>query len=137
MMLKLKTGQVAGYNEGQDPLIYLVSTAQAVESAGLDFVYSDGHGLAMFTEWFEELDCLDAVDWAVVNLRYWTDTINDMDCQRKKQAEFLVHQCCPWTLIQEIVVIDVAMKQRVDSIQAAFPATQRRVVRVDRNWYYW
>jgi hypothetical protein len=136
-MLNLKTGRVEGYSEGQEPLIYLVSSAQAIEEARIKFVYSDGHGLATFTDWFDDLDKLDAVDWTVVNLRYWTDNINDMDRQRKKQAEFLVHQCCPWSLIQEIVVIDSTMRQRVETIQAAFPADQRRVVRVDRNWYYW
>ncbi len=137
MMLNLKTGRVEDYNEGQEPLIYLVSSAQAIEESGIKFVYSDGHGLATFTDWFDDLDKLDAVDWTVVNLRYWTDSINDMDRQRKKQAEFLVHQCCPWSLIQEIVVIDSTMRQHVETIQAAFPADQRRVVRVDRNWYYW
>ena len=136
MMLNLKTGRVEGYNEGQEPLIYLVSSAQAIEEAGIKFVYSDGHGLATFTEWFDDLDKLDAVDWTVVNLRYWTDNINDMDRQRKKQAEFLVHQCCPWSLIQEIVVIDSTMQQRVESILAGFPKEQRRVVRIDRDWYY-
>lgn len=137
MMLNLKTDRVEGYNEGQEPLIYLVSSAQAIEEAGIEFVYSDGHGLATFTDWFDDLDKLDAVDWTVVNLRYWKDDINDMDRQRKKQAEFLVHQCCPWSLIQEIVVIDSTMQQRVDSILAAFPKGQRRVVRIDRDWYYW
>lgn len=72
-----------------------------------------------------------------MNLRYWKDDINDMDRQRKKQAEFLVHQYCPWSLIQEIVVIDSPMQQRVESILAAFPKEQRRVVRIDRDWYYW
>jgi len=136
MMFKLKTGRVAGYNEGQEPLIYLVSSAQAVEAAGLEFVFSDGHGLARFTDWFDDLGRLDAVDWGVVNRRYWTDDVNDMDRQRKKQAEFLVYQCCPWSLIQEIVVIDSAMAQRVQAIQAAFPVAQRSVVTIKRAWYY-
>lgn len=30
MFLQLKTGQVAGYNEGQEPLIYLATTCQRV-----------------------------------------------------------------------------------------------------------
>lgn len=137
MLLNLKTGRVEGYSEGQDPLVYLVSSAQAVEAAGIRFVFSDGHGLVTFSQWFDNLDELDAVDWTLVNERYWTDSIDDMDRKRKKQAEFLVHQCCPWSLIHEIVVIDVRMKQRVETILAAFPADQRRVVRVDRNWYYW
>ena len=137
MMLKLKTGRVPGYTEGQQPLIYLVSSVQAVEAAGLKFAFSDGHGLAGFTAWFDDLGQLDAVDWQVVYLRYWRDDLSDMDRERKKQAEFLVHQCCPWSLIHEIVVIDSTTQQRVETIQAGFPAGQRRVVRIDRNWYYW
>jgi hypothetical protein len=136
MMLKLKTGQVAGYNEGQKPLIYLVSTAQAVEAAGLEFVFSDGHGLARFTDWFDDLVRLNAVDWTMVNQRYWADKLEDMDRQRRKQAEFLVYGCCPWELIREIIVVNSEMKQRVDLIQAAFPASQRRVVTVNGGWYY-
>lgn len=137
MMLNLETGRVGGYSEGQEPLIYLLSSAQAIGAAGLDFVFSDGHGLATITEWFDELGRLDAVDWTMVNQRYWKDTIDVMDRQRKKQAEFLVYQCCPWSLIQEIVVIDSTMQQRVETIQAAFPVPQRRVVTVKREWYYW
>ena len=137
MMLNLKTGRVEGYNEGQEPLIYLVSTVQAVQTAGLGFVFSDGHGLARITDWFDQIDRLDAVDWEMINQRYWTDNINDMDRQRRKQAEFLVHEYCPWTLIQELVVIDSTMQQRVETVQAGFRADQRRVVRIDRSWYYW
>jgi hypothetical protein len=136
MMLNLKTGRVEGYNEGQEPLIYLVSSAQAIEEAGIKFVYSDGHGLASYTEWFDDLSELGKVDWSVVYQRYWKGDINDMDRQRKKQAEFLVHRYCPWSLIQEIAVIDTAMQQRVEAVQTAFPEGHRRVVRVDRTWYY-
>jgi ssDNA thymidine ADP-ribosyltransferase, DarT len=136
MMLNLKTGRVVGYSEGQNPLIYFASSVQAIQDAGCRFVFSDGHGLARITAWFDHLDQLDEVDWEMVNQRYWTDNINDMDRQRRKQAEFLVHQYCPWSLIQEIVVIDSTMQQRVVTIQAAFPAAHRRVVRVDRSWYY-
>lgn len=136
MMLKLKTGQVAGYNEGQEPLIHLVSTAQNIQSAGLDFVFSDGHGLARFTDWFNDLARLDAVDWAMVNQRYWADKLEDMDRQRRKQAEFLIFEFCPWELIQNIVVVNSTMKQRIESIQTAFPAAQRRVVMVNGGWYY-
>ncbi len=136
MMFKLKTGHVAGYAEGQEPLIYLVSTAQEVQAAGVDFVFSDGHGLARFTDWFDDLARLDAVDWTMVNQRYWADKLEDMDRQRRKQAEFLIYECCPWELIREIVVANATMKQRVESIQAAFSAAQRRVVTINGGWYY-
>jgi hypothetical protein len=136
MMFQLKTGWVQGYDEGQEPLIYFVSSAQAVVSAGIPFVYTDGHCLARFTAWFDNLAELDQVDWTVVNRRYWRDDINDMDRQRKKQAEFLVYRYCPWTLIDEIVVINTRIQQRVESIQVGFSPPQRKIVRVVREWYY-
>ncbi|MGA7578247.1 MAG: DUF4433 domain-containing protein [Desulfobaccales bacterium] len=138
MMLQLKTGQVEGYDEGQEPLIYLVSTAQAVRDAGLGFVFSDGHGIAAFTAWFDNLTDLDKVDWGMVYQRYWADNPRtDMDRQRRKQAEFLIHRFCPWALIQEIVVVNVATRSRVQAVMADFPPPLRRTVRIQKNWYYY
>lgn len=66
MMLQLKTGRIEGYNDGQEPLIYLVSTVQAVVDSGVDYVFSDGHGIAAYTEWYDDLSNLDKVDWNMV-----------------------------------------------------------------------
>ncbi len=43
-----------------------------------------------------------------------------MDRQRRKQAEFLIYQSCPWTLIQEIGVLNLRMKARVAEILKPF-----------------
>jgi hypothetical protein len=136
MMLNLKTGRVPGYTEGQEPLIYLVTTVQEIVAAGVPFVFSDGHGIATFTEWFEDVVDLDKVDWSMVGQRYWTDEPEDPDRQRRKQAEFLVHRSLPWTLIQEIAVIDRAREQAVLALLDAEGATHRPVVRIRRDWYY-
>jgi hypothetical protein len=136
MLLQLQTGQVEGYIEGQQPLIYLVSTAQTVRDAGLGFVFSDGHGIAIFTQWFDDLTKLDQVDWRAVQARYWADTPQNMDRQRRKQAEFLIHRFCPWDLIQEIAVVNVTVRDRVTAILADFPSEHRRPVRTKSNWYY-
>ena len=136
MLLNLKTGRVEDYTEGQAPLIYLVSTAQAISGAGLPFAFSDGHGLATFSGWYDNLSRLEEVDWDVVYERYWADTNEDPDRKRKKQAEFLVHDFCPWQLIQEIVVINNSVKQRVEQEMQRFPKSMRPPVRVDSSWYY-
>lgn len=135
MLLQLHTGRVEGYEEKQTPLIYLISTAQAV-SASAQFVFSDGHGIASFTGWKDDLALLDEVDWIAVNSRYWADTVDDPDRQRRKQAEFLVHRTCPWALIQEIAVLNDNMKMRVEEILAAFPPPVRRPVRIRPSLYY-
>lgn len=136
MLLQLKTGQVVGYGEGQEPLIYLVSSCQAVQAAGAGFAFSDGHGLAGFTEWFDDLAHLDKVDWDMVYQRYWADSPEDMDRQRRKQAEFLVHRFCPWSLIQEIGVLGQATAARVEAILGGHAPAMRRPVLVRPEWYY-
>jgi hypothetical protein len=137
MHLQLKTGQVPGYNDGQEPLIYLVSNCQKVEASGTRFVFSDGHGLATYTDWFSDLSELGKVDWAVVNKRYWTGNAEkDMDLQRRKQAEFLVHRFCDWSLIDGIVVIDQTVKAKVEQVLSRFDQRSRRVVTIRKNWYY-
>jgi len=137
MLLQLHTNRVEGYREGQRPIIYLKTTAQQVEDSGAGFVFSDGHGIARFTEWFDSLGHLDKVDWDMVYNRYWSDTVDDMDRQRRKQAEFLVHRFCDWSLIEEISVMDVNMKERVEVILNAYPPEMSRDVKVRREWYYY
>ena len=136
MLLQLHTGQVPGYTEGQEPLVYLVSTAQAVQASGTSFVFSDGHGIARFTQWFDDLRDLNKVDWQAVHAFVWTDTLEHMDRQRRKQAEFLVYKVCGWALIQEIGVVNGRMKSKVEAILAGFGVALRRPVYVRREWYY-
>lgn len=136
MLLNLKTGRVAGYAEGQEPLIYLVSSVQAVRDTGAKFVFSDGHGLATFTEWFDDLAQLDRVDWEMVYQRYWSDNLDDPDRQRRKQAEFLVHRSCDWSSITEIGVLNPAVQQRVERTLEGYPIALRRPVIVRASWYY-
>ncbi len=136
MLLQLKTGRVAGYSEGQEPLIYLKSTVQAVSDAGVRFVFSNGHGIAAFTDWFDALERLSEVDWKMVYQRFWSDNINDMDRQRRKQAEFLIYQFCPWSLIQEIGVLNGPAKIRAQAILNEFDSIHHPVVNVQADWYY-
>jgi hypothetical protein len=134
MLLQLHTGRVEGYNEGQEPLIYLVSDVQTISQAGIGFVFSDGHGIVSYTSWFDDLVNLNKIDWTVVHARYWVDTPEDPDRQRKKQAEFLIHKFLPWTLITEIGVIDKQAEQKVKAILAQYSLTT--LVRIQPGWYY-
>lgn len=136
MLLKLKSGQVEGYSEGQAPLVYLIAKAEALIAAGYRFVFSDGHGLARFTGWYDDLAHLDAVDWALVKARFWADTPEDNDRQRRKQAEFLVWQALDWALIAGIAVYDETMCQRVEEILQRFPLRHQPPVKIVRHWYY-
>jgi len=136
MLYQLHTGRVADYQEGQKPLIYIISTAQIIQQSGSGFVFSDGHGIASYTSWFDDLADLDGLDWNTIYATAWNDSVDDMDRQRRKQAEFLVHRKCDWRLIEKISVINTSMKSAVERILGSFPLSLRPVVIVKPEWYY-
>jgi len=136
MLLQLKTGQVKGYNEGQEPLLYLVSTVQEIATQGLNFVYSDGHGVVAYTKWYDDLKDLDKVDWSIVDQHYWSDNSEDGDRKRRKQAEFLVYQKYPWDLIKSIMVFNRKIKLKVEAIFCKFSNTIHPSIQIEPGWYY-
>lgn len=137
MLLKLKTGRVEGYTEGQSPLVYLVSSAQFVASQNHGFVFSDGHGVAAFTKWFDDLSKLCELDWDVIYARYWKDTIEDMDRMRRKQAEFLIHKFCPMRFIGAVGVYNQATKDKVSALLADSPRRDLcDKIFIKHSWYY-
>lgn len=134
MLYTIHRGNVKSYPQGQGPLIYISSTAQAVKAAGLSFVFTDGHGIIEFTEFFDDLVNLRKIDWAVMASWYWADTAEDGDRCRRRQAEFLVHSCFPWTLTSEISVINSTMQARVHQILQNSLHQPQVIVRPE--WYY-
>ncbi len=67
------------YSEGQATVVHLVSSAQRVHAAGLEFVFTDGHAIMAISDFFQDLRDLDRVDWKVMQARYWADTQADAD----------------------------------------------------------
>ena len=134
MLFTISRDNVAGFSGGQYSIVHLVSTAQAVQEAGLGFVFSDGHGIMTITDFYDDLSHLDEVDWQIMQTNYWADTDDDSDRKRRRQAEFLIHKRFPAQLIQEIGVINRKIKQETDSLLAEFESTIPVVVRP--GWYY-
>ncbi|MEJ1935176.1 DarT ssDNA thymidine ADP-ribosyltransferase family protein, partial [Nostoc sp. NIES-2111] len=65
---------------------------------------------------------------------YWANNEEDNDRTRRRQAEFLVHQFCHWTLITEIAVIDRTIEQQVRNILQNFSV--QTPVKINPSWYY-
>ena len=135
MLLQLHTDQVEGYDEGQEPLVYVVSSVQEIQRSNLSYVFTDGHGIASFTSWYDDMTDLDKVDWNVVAARYWRDTMDDMDRQRRKQSEFLIHSFCPWECVDYIAVCNQTIKLEVENILNDFNLSNTRTI-VKSQWYF-
>lgn len=134
MLYAIKGGKVEGYAEGQGPLIYLVSTAQDIAKAALSFTFTDGHAIMAFTEFYDSLDDLDKVDWSVMKSKYWHDTTEHPDRRRRRQAEFLVHDCVPIELVRGIVVKNTGRKEAVSEIVRN--SSVELSVQERTSWYY-
>ncbi len=134
MLYTINRGNVDGYPNGQNGVIHLVSSAEAIQDAGLIFAFTDGHGIMYLSEFYDDLADLDRVDWAVMALRYWHDTNDDNDRKRRREAEFLVHRFLPWSLIREIGVINDQME--ADVRFAMTQAAHQPIVTIQCGWYY-
>ncbi|MEP0915360.1 DUF4433 domain-containing protein [Leptolyngbya sp. DQ-M1] len=135
MLYTIHKGNVANYQGGQRPILHLVTTIEEIHAQELSFVFTDGHAIMDYSDFYDDLELLDEViDWQVMKSQYWYDTDEDPNRKCKRQAEFLVHQFFPWHLITEIGAIDPAIQSQVNVIlqnsQCETP------VRVYRNWYY-
>lgn len=135
MLYTINRGNVENYTQGQATVIHLVSSVENIESEDLSFVFTDGHAVMTFTEFFDDLKYLDdAIDWDVMEARYWKDTNEDNDRKRRRQAEFLVRNFFPWQLITEIGVINSTIKSQAEKILQNF--THKPSVIVRKNRYY-
>jgi hypothetical protein len=134
MLFAISKGRVEGYDEGQEPVIYLVTTTQHIQMLALPFVFTDGHGTMDVTKYFDHLDDLGRVDWNIMRARYWHDTDEHLDRKRRRQAEFLIHRAVPWGAILCLGVMSAPMQAQVQALIRA--EAHRPPVRIHRDWYY-
>jgi hypothetical protein len=135
MLYVIHKGSVPTYTEGQEPLIYLVSTVEAIAATGAACLFSDGNCASAITQVYSDLALLDtAVDWVVMRARMWNDTADDPDRKRRRMAEFLVHKQVPISCLTEITVRSAIIEQKVEVILGAHSVSLP--VRVLPDWYY-
>ncbi|NOQ45953.1 MAG: DUF4433 domain-containing protein [Desulfobulbaceae bacterium] len=134
MLYAINQGNVEGYDEGQGPVLHLVTSIGSVLDAGVKFVFTDGHGIMAFTDFYDNLQDLDQVDWDLMKASYWADTEEDSDRRRRRQAEFLIHDRFPLQYVEEIGVIDETVQAEVEFIIKA--SAFQPGITVQRKWYY-
>lgn len=115
MLYKINHGGVTGYQDGQDPLVYLVSCVQNIDDDWmLNYVFTEGHAIMKRSHYFTNPADLDKVNWDVMKPHaLWS---NDDERRRQRQAEFLVHGSVPISVIAEIGVRSKEMLYRVHEL---------------------
>jgi len=127
-----------GYNNvtkrKPEDIVYLITNFATVKESESEFVFTDGHGYHNLSQFFNQEIDFKEVDWETVNLVRWNDTEEDPDRKRKKQAEFLIYNEVPFSMIKAIVVYNENAKTNILT-KLAENNIECNVV-VKSNYYY-
>ncbi len=122
------------YTEGQRPIVHLQAdlraTVQWADDNKVRWAFSDRNAGAYLADFFKTWQKLDRINWDAVSA---TD-FRDSQVKEGKQAEFLLFEAFPWTLVQKIGVMDDVIGEEVRASLAS--ASHQPSVRVERAWYY-
>ncbi|MBK7632904.1 MAG: DUF4433 domain-containing protein [Saprospiraceae bacterium] len=136
MLLNIKTGFRGIMQRHQNEIVYIVCCINTIVEQCPDWCFTDGHAKNTFSEFFNDLEHLSAVDWDMVSERHWSNTEDDFDRMRRKQAEFLVKHQVPINCINSIVVLNEARKTFVEEITTRLGLEIPVWVNTNNRFYY-
>jgi hypothetical protein len=136
MLYSIHKGNIETYHGDQESIVYLVTDLTRVQQSGIPFVFTDGHSIMQFSEFYNDPANLDKIDWPLMQSQYWFDTDDDPDRKRRRQAEFLIFQRCPWPLVAGIATFNEVMKTRVETLFTSEQCEHLPRVIAKREWYY-
>ncbi|MGW6292135.1 type II toxin-antitoxin system toxin DNA ADP-ribosyl transferase DarT [Streptomyces sp. NPDC055058] len=135
MLYVISRGGVATYQDGQPPLVYLITSVDGVVESHRPYVFSDGNCASAITRHFTDLSMMPSVvDWEIMAARYWNNTADDGDRMRRRMAELLVHGYLPVTAVHEVATYDHEHAQQVRHLLRE--AGAELPVSVRPEWYY-
>lgn len=134
MLYAVRAGRVAEYQDGQDPLVYLVSSVERLVALGAAPVFTDRNAalaFARFTSDLRELD--DLIDWPLMTATMWANTSDEPDRRERRMAECLAHGQVPWEAFSEIGSMT---RHRQEHVTAALEGIGHQVSVSHPEWYF-
>lgn len=120
------------YRGGQEPIIHFQADLEKVIRWATEnqkrWAFTDSNAGSFYYNDYCSLNQLNQIDWNAVNAASWSD------CKDKKQAEFLLEDQFPWSLVDSIGVHSQAEYQQVSTILSTTPS--RPALRIEPSWYY-
>ena len=120
------------YRGGQNPIVHLeADLREAVAWADFQrrrWAFTLSNAGSFYFEDRCDLAQLEEIDWEAVQANDWRN------CKEEKQAEFLVEQSFPWTLVRRVGVRDRNVLNRVrDAVRVV---AHRPTAEPIPSWYY-
>jgi hypothetical protein len=122
------------YKGGQRPIVHLQSDLHTVvawaEEQNRRWAFSTVNAGTYYTRFYASLDQLEEVNWTAVRAR----DFRSVQIKDGKQAEFLMYESFPWTLVEKVGVINTATVEEVREALAG--ASHTPAIDIERSWYY-
>ncbi len=122
------------YKGGQQPIIHLQADFHKVINWAnlnrVNWAFSNGNAGSRLTNFYNQSSKLNEIDWDAVA----STDFRDPKIKEGKQAEFLMFDAFPWTLIEKIGIINSTIATTVKTTLAN--VTHKPVVAVEPNWYF-
>ncbi|MBU1052857.1 MAG: DUF4433 domain-containing protein [Proteobacteria bacterium] len=122
------------YRGGQEPILHLqmdmLSSIRWANENNVRWAFTDRNAGGYLADFFNDLTDLEKIDWNAVMA---TD-FRDMQIQEGKQAEFLIHDVCPWHLVEKVGVLNEKVLNQVNAILKN--ARHKPVVDIEKTWYF-
>lgn len=134
MLLNIHTGRVLTYTEGQEPIIYLVTTVEKITQEAHLFAFTDRHAKLLVARFSTDPSELFLLDWPTIQSNDFAHRVDDPERKDRKAAEFLVHRFLPLSSILGIGVFSQKWKEDCDNLLAAAGVDLR--VKVHPGWFF-
>jgi hypothetical protein len=133
MLYVISRGGVAGYDGGQHKVVHLVFRLEHIAEPGR-FVITDGHAATTMSTQYDSLGGLYMIDWDIMTETYWSDTDEDGDRKRRRQAEFLVHEHVPLSALELVITMTEEVAEHARGALSTLENPPE--VHVYPRWYY-
>ena len=134
MLYQISKRRESTYGGGQEPVIHLVTTVEAIRKAERPFVFTSRHAYVSTAKFYNDAAQLIELDINTIRSRDWKNTRDDPDRRERKMAEFLAHDFVPWERIQGIGVFSQSHKEDAEAALAQYGSGTP--VQIKQDWYY-
>ncbi|CUQ65942.1 type II toxin-antitoxin system toxin DNA ADP-ribosyl transferase DarT [Candidatus Nitrospira inopinata] len=122
------------YCGGQEPIVHLEADLHTVvqwaDTNGVRWAFSLSNAGAYYTEFYATVGNLGDLDWNAIASRDFRDS----DIKERKQAEFLLYEKFPFTLVERVGVRSAAIHLRATTALAGLNPPPS--VEVRPEWYF-